>query len=208
MTHKIVSAVVGLILAFFVVAALLFAWAMEARVQSAAAQMPGMGVPHPVTGSGAKCSDCHNARENTVPVTHRNFAKTDCTSCHAPMNVIAVPHSVTMGDARCPLCHGDPAQDLGMPKTHLQRGYERCSFCHEVSPPMESKQPRPAGESKKAKPEITHPTTGAFANCLYCHRIGGEPPMPTSHRAFSGETCTWCHRPAASATSSTTVSGP
>ena len=46
MTHKIVSAVVALILALFVAAALLFAWAMELRVQAEAAPVPAC-VPTP-----------------------------------------------------------------------------------------------------------------------------------------------------------------
>lgn len=196
MTHRIVSAVVALILALFVTAALLFAWAMELRVQAAAAQLPSMGVPHPVTGSGAKCERCHNERANTLPVTHRLFSKGDCVSCHPPLSVAAVPHTISMGNARCLLCHGDPSQDLGMPKSHLLPGYEGCAFCHAVSTQLADKQPRPAGESKKTKPDITHPVTGAFQNCLYCHRIGGEPAMPQSHRAFTEDTCTLCHRTA------------
>ena len=134
--------------------------------------------PHPVTGRGAKCSDCHNEKANTLPVTHRNFSKRDCISCHPPLSVIAVPHSVAMGDSRCLLCHGDPAQDLGMPKSPPAARLRGVRVLPCGEPAAADKAPKPAGESKKAKPPITHPVDGAFENCLYCHRIGGEPAMP------------------------------
>ena len=105
-----------------------------------------------------------------------------------------------MGDVRCPLCHGDPGSDFGMPRGHLAFHEKRCSFCHDGDPAKASVQPKPAGESASVKPAMTHPASGAFANCLYCHRIGSKPSLPRSHETFAQQTCQWCHTRAESRT--------
>lgn len=82
-----------------------------------------------------------------------------------------------------------------MPEDHLAYPDGHCSFCHEPDPGKASRVPPPAGESSKVTPEMTHGVTGAFATCTYCHRVDSEPSMPQSHRAFTEETCRWCHAP-------------
>ncbi|MDZ4168627.1 MAG: hypothetical protein U1E26_03080 [Coriobacteriia bacterium] len=193
MNHRIVSAVVGLIVAMFVVSAFGFAWAVQVRVPQDAGRAAAGIVPHPADARTEDCVGCHTTLAKALPYTHRYFSNGTCFSCHGWRPLGLVPHSLAMGDARCVLCHGDPGQDLGMPKGHLQHSEKRCSFCHRPDPDKATRQPKPAGESLRLKPTLTHPVTGAFANCLYCHRPVGEPSLPASHVAFKQETCTWCH---------------
>jgi len=200
--HRIVAAVVGLIIVMLVGTALAFAWAVQAQVPAGLVHPSAAAIPHPVSGRTAECSACH-AGDLRMPPTHRYFTDRGCLSCHAWLPIGLVPHSVSMGDARCPPCHGDPDSDFGMPRDHLAFHEKRCSFCHDVDPAKASVEPRPAGESASAKPELTHPITGAFANCLYCHRIGSKPSLPRSHEAFTQATCVWCHIPSSNAATST-----
>ena len=193
MNHKIVSAVVGLILVLFLALSLSFAWAVEARAPGSARLSGRVLIPHPVRGAPADCMRCHASGKTAVPLTHRHFTNDSCLACHNWRPVVLVPHSVSMGDQRCPLCHGDPAQDLGMPQDHLRFTDKNCTFCHNVDADKADVQPRPAGLSANVKPTLTHPVTGAFQNCLYCHRIGGRPSLPANHAAFGQDTCQWCH---------------
>jgi hypothetical protein len=192
MNHRIVTFVVGVIVFLLATTALAFAWSISARVPATLSQSPTTDTPHPVTGANADCIACH-ARDWKMPVTHRYFTNDSCRSCHFAKPVVLVPHSVSMGNSRCPLCHGDPDSDFGMPRDHLAFKEKRCLFCHEGSAAHAFTAPRPAGPSSRTKPTLTHPVTGAFAHCLYCHRIGSNPSLPRSHEAFAQETCLWCH---------------
>jgi hypothetical protein len=83
-----------------------------------------------------------------------------------------------------------------MPSDHVTFKERGCLFCHYSDGAKASIEPRPAGAAARARPELTHPVSGAFAHCLYCHRIGSEPSLPANHRAFAEETCVSCHFPA------------
>jgi len=205
MTHRIVSTVVSIILAMFVVAALVFALAIQVRVPAAAGGANAMLIPHPVDGRAAMCPECHKVAGGSLPLTHRNYAGSRCMMCHGQKAIIEVPHSVAMGDGRCVLCHGDPDQDLGMPTDHLTFKDKRCLFCHRGDSRKAGVSARPAGESAAYKPPLKHPETGAFRTCTYCHRINGKPSMPTSHAAFVTEMCLWCHLTESQASAATTT---
>jgi hypothetical protein len=191
--HKIVSVVVGLILALFLAMSLAFAWAVEVRVPESTQPRSRVLIPHPLRGESADCMKCHASGSMAVPLTHRFFATGSCLSCHDWRPVVLVPHSIAMGDSRCPLCHGDPSQDLGMPEEHLRFTDKNCTFCHKLDGDKWGVQPKPAGLSDMVKPALTHPVSGAFENCLYCHRIGGKPSLPSNHAALAQDTCQWCH---------------
>lgn len=193
MTHRIVSVVVGLILALFVGAALIFALAIQVRVPASAGGASAILVPHPTDQRAAECPECHKVSGGSLPLTHRNYATGRCLMCHPQKVVIEVPHEVSMGNERCVLCHGDPDQDFGMPADHLAFTDKRCLFCHRGDTRKEWISAKPAGEMASVKPPITHPATGAFRTCTYCHRIGGKPSMPTSHASFTTSLCLLCH---------------
>ncbi len=151
-------------------------------------------MPHPVSAATAACGSCHAAAEGAAPVTHREFSAASCTTCHPAVPATRVPHTLAMGDERCVLCHGDPALELGMPRDHLAYTRQRCSFCHQEDQKRADVQPREAGVSALPAPAIDHPVGGAFATCLHCHRVGSDPSLPASHRAFGGDTCRYlCH---------------
>ena len=84
MNHRIVSAVVGLVLVLFVGSAVLFALGMTPHggVQASAAAPP---VPHETTGAYGNCRDCHapGGAAAALPATHRSFRAGTCLSCHA-----------------------------------------------------------------------------------------------------------------------------
>jgi hypothetical protein len=192
--HRIVNAVIGVIVIMLVGIALAFAWSVQARVPRSAVRTTPVTIPHPVTVRNDACTLCHSGAG--VPLTHRYFTNSACSACHAPRPITLVPHSVSMGNTRCPLCHGDAKADLGMPADHLTFHEKRCLFCHDGDGAKASIEPKPAGASANVKPALTHPITGAFAHCLYCHRIGSNPSLPRSHESFAEETCVWCHVPA------------
>ena len=193
MNHRIVTAVVGLIIAMLVGTALAFAWSIQARVPQSAAQMMPVTIPHPISARNDACTHCHSGAD--VPLTHRYFTDSSCASCHPPRAITLVPHSVSMGNTRCPICHGAYDSDLSMPSDHLAFREKRCLFCHDVDASKASTEPAAAGVAAGVVPALTHPVTGAFAHCLYCHRIGGNPSLPRSHESFAEETCGWCHVP-------------
>ena len=238
MTHKIVSAVVGLVLVVLIAAACTFAWAVSARAPvtaGAPAAAPAIphgvtgdkadcvkchgtsklpashtdfdvgdcrschgepgraGIPHPVDRQTAACGRCHSASAGTLPVTHRNFPVSSCEACHDTQPPTNVPHATAGLEERCMTCHGDPAQRLGMPASHLTFRVQRCSFCHRAEP-NQIQQPPAAGVAALPAPKVTHSVSDAFANCLYCHRIGGKPSLPANHRSFNEDTCRYvCH---------------
>ena len=238
MTHKIVSAVVGLVLVVLIAAACAFAWAVSAKVPvtagspAAAAAIPHgvtgdkadcvschpvaklpashadfnvgdcrschgqagkVGIPHPVDQRTADCGRCHTVSADTLPVTHRNFPTSSCEACHDTVFATMVPHATAGLEERCVTCHGDPALELGMPASHLAFRVQRCAFCH-AGNPKQIQQPPAAGVAALQAPKVTHPVSGAFATCLYCHRIGGKPSLPANHRSFGENTCRYvCH---------------
>lgn len=192
MTHRIVTSVVTLVVLLFVAAALVFALAVSARTPRSHDAPPS--VPHPLTAETVVCRACHSAAGGSMPVTHRDFSDASCTACHTQTPATRVPHTEAMGDGRCVLCHGDPALEYGMPQDHLALGYVSCTFCHQVNATQARVQPQEAGVSALPAPAIAHPINGAFATCLHCHRVGSEPSLPASHRAFGGDTCRYlCH---------------
>jgi len=193
MTHKIVSAVVGLVLLLFVAAALAFAWSVSARAPETPGGSVARAIPHPVDQATAACRQCHTGAAGTLPVTHREFPTTSCGACHETLPTTPIPHAVAGLEDKCVLCHGDPSLPLGMPASHLAFRVQRCAFCHAPDPRRDS-QPAAAGVSAQKAPGIDHPVTGAFATCSYCHRAGGQPSLPASHEAFAEDTCRFvCH---------------
>lgn len=84
MNHRIVSAVVGLVLLLFVGAAALFGLGMTRRSAQAAPGVPQ--VPHGTTGAYASCRDCHapGGAAPALPATHRSFREGTCLTCHWP----------------------------------------------------------------------------------------------------------------------------
>ena len=238
MTHRVVSAVVGLVVVALILAACAFAWAVSAKVPVTAgspaaapaiphgvtgdkadcvkcheiAKLPAshadftvgdcrschgqagkVGIPHPVDQETADCGKCHSVSADTLPVTHRNFPTSSCEACHDTVPPAVVPHATAGLEERCVTCHGDPALKLGMPADHLTYRVQRCAFCH-AGNPKQIQQPPAAGVAALPAPEVTHPVSGAFATCLYCHRIGGKPSLPANHRSFGENTCRFvCH---------------
>lgn len=196
MTHRVVSAVVGLILLLFVAAALAFAWSVAARAPEPAArsQAGPAVVPHDVEGATADCSRCHKVSEQSLPLTHREFPLGTCANCHAARRPVAIPHTTSMGEDRCVLCHGQTGAPLGMPADHRAYSGLSCAFCHPQDERNATVQPPPAGESAKRAPATRHAVTGIFEDCLTCHEVGGRPPMPDSHLGFGADTCRFvCH---------------
>jgi hypothetical protein len=51
-----------------------------------------------------------------------------------------------------------------------------------------------------AVPVIIHPLDREFANCVACHAVGGDNPLPATHSEFSAATCQTCHRAAVAVT--------
>ena len=176
MNHRIVTLVVGLIIAILVAASFAFAWAVQARVPASAMLVTPMTIPHPIVGRTHDCTSCHDGAG--VPLTHRHFSADTCQSCHPRSVAALVPHSVSMGDSRCPLCHGNPHSSHRVSRTSLAFKDTRCLLCHDGDSAKASIEPKPAGESARTRPTLTHPTSGAFTHCLYCHRIGSTPSLP------------------------------
>jgi hypothetical protein len=83
MNHRIVSAVIGLVLLLFAGAALLFGLGMTPHraAQTSPAAPP---VPHETTGPYANCAECHAPGKAAVatPTTHRTFREGSCLTCH------------------------------------------------------------------------------------------------------------------------------
>jgi len=195
--HRIVSAVVVVIVALFVSASVLFAWSAATVDPSEGATAFAQNNPHPASRRTDSCRDCHTTASDTLPVTHRNFDVRTCASCHRPALRVLVPHSIAMGDARCPLCHGDPARDLGMPANHVRYKTKECLLCHPVDPDHYDEKPAPAGLSRSYAAPLPHATDGIFKDCAYCHHIEWGRSLPASHRDFAVETCLDCHKPQA-----------
>jgi len=86
MNHRIVSAVISLVVLLFVAAALLFAVGVRPPIQVASTGKPA-AIPHGQTEDYARCTDCHGPGEGAValPPTHRRYAPTTCALCHAPL---------------------------------------------------------------------------------------------------------------------------
>ncbi len=195
MNHRIVSTVVVINVALFVVAAGMFAWAAAV----VAPLEPGAGYapddPHPPARRTEPCLDCHTVAADTIPVTHRHYQVDACSRCHRPAVRVLVPHSVAMGEARCPLCHGEPARDLGMPESHLRFETGACLLCHPVDTRFYDRQPGPAGLSLSPAGSIAHPIGGVFADCDACHHVPARSTLPENHRDFAPQTCMDCHKP-------------
>ena len=236
MTHKIVSAVVGLVLVVLIAAACAFAWAVSAKTPvRAGSPAAAPAIPHGVTGDKTDCVKCHEIAK--LPPSHADFNVGDCRSCHGQAGMVGIPHPVdrqtavcdtchsvsadtlpvthatsprraarpadavqatvvphaTAGlEERCVTCHGDPALQLGMPASHLTFRVQRCSFCHTAKPNQVQQPPAQVGGAAGAA--VTHPVAGAFATCLYCHRIGGKPSLPANHKSFGEKRVRYvCH---------------
>ncbi len=193
MNHRIVSAVVVIIVALFLAAAGLFTWALAVVAPPRDALSAAPDNPHPVTRRTESCLECHRTDRDTIPVTHRNYAVQTCGSCHKQAVRVLVPHSVAMGDVRCPLCHGDPGRDQGVPESHLSYETDECLLCHPVDSDHYDKEPAPAGLAASYAVPIPHGTEGYFEDCSYCHQVGERRTLPDNHRDFALETCTDCH---------------
>lgn len=192
MNHRIVSALVMVIVTLFAVAATVFAWtASSVAPLTGAVYAPGN--PHPPARRTESCMDCHSVTQGTIPATHRNFSLETCESCHQAIDPVRVPHSVAMGDSRCPLCHGEPARDFGMPFGHLQYETEECLLCHPVSTDNYDKEPEPAGLSKSSADSVPHVLDGVFEDCDYCHHVELKSTLPENHKDFALDTCAECH---------------
>jgi hypothetical protein len=186
--------VVVIIVILFAVAAGMFAWAAALLTPAGSFASSAANNPHPSSRRTDACLTCHNTRQGTIPVTHRDYALRSCASCHHTALQVLVPHSVAMGDARCPVCHGDPGSDHGIPRNHLRYKTDECLLCHPVDGDRYLKTPPPAGLALKEAPMIPHIIGGLFGDCSYCHPVGGTHPLPVSHEAFAQETCLDCHR--------------
>lgn len=84
MNHRIVSAVIGLVLALFLGSAALFGLGMTPH-PAAQASAGAPAVPHETTGAYANCRDCHapGGAAAALPATHRSFRAGSCLTCHA-----------------------------------------------------------------------------------------------------------------------------
>lgn len=193
MHHRIVSTVVVIIVALFVVASAAFTWA--ATVVSPPTGRAGHAPdnPHPPARRTEACLECHTVDEDMLPVTHRHYAEESCAACHLPAVRVLVPHTITMGDARCPLCHGEPARDLGMPESHLRFETDQCLLCHQVDARFYNREPAKAGLSLAFAADIPHPISGVFERCSDCHHVDAVSTLPENHREFGDQTCRDCH---------------
>lgn len=107
----------------------------------------------------------------------------------------AVPHPVE-GDpySNCLTCHKlDGIRPF--PQNHDGRPVESCVICHQPGPAA------PAGSETSAtgpaRP-IPHPIEGdAYKDCTTCHGEGKMKPFPANHTGFATDSCTLCHKPAA-----------
>jgi len=190
--HRIVSTLVVVIVALFVVAAAAFTWTATSVAPLVGASAAPSN-PHPPARRTEACMDCHSVATGTIPATHRNFSLETCGSCHQQAEAVRVPHSIAMGDSRCPLCHGEPARDFGMPVGHLQYKTGECLLCHPVSADHYGKEPGPAGLSKSPADSTPHGLDGVFENCDYCHHVERRSTLPESHKDFALDTCEECH---------------
>ena len=176
MTHRIVSIVVGLIVALFVIAALLFAWSVSARApEPKGLQAPG--IPHSISGGHARCSSCHRA--DKLPSSHAAYQADTCLSCHQTAGPPAVPHGVTGDTAACGRCH--QTGNGGLPLTHREFSADTCAGCH----------------PQQSAVTIPHGVADLEGRCVLCHGESTAPlSMPVSHRAFAGVECVFCHQQA------------
>ncbi len=198
MNHRIVSAVVTVIVALFVLAGVLFAASLAAITPHNAVVASAPNDPHPTTRRTEDCRSCHRADEGTVPVTHRTYSNASCPVCHEKAVPVLVPHSIAMGDVRCPLCHSDPTHDHGIPADHLRYETDECLLCHPVDADDYMREPPAAGLSAIEANAIPHPVDAYFADCTDCHRAAARGSLPASHRMFAIETCLDCHQVAES----------
>lgn len=195
MNHRIVSAVVVTIVALFALAAGMFTWALATATPQQNLKAFAADNPHPPSRRTAECPECHTVEKGTIPVTHRNYDRDSCASCHRLAVPVLVPHSIAMGDVRCPLCHGDPGRDSGVPVSHLRYETDECLLCHPVDAEHFDVEPAPAGLARSYAAPIPHETGGLFEDCTYCHQIGQRRSLPANHRDFALETCEDCHEP-------------
>ncbi len=195
MHHRIVSTVVVIIVALFVAASGLFAWAVAAVSPPSSDSIPAPDNPHPPATQTDACLQCHNLEQESIPITHRHYSENTCASCHRQAIRVLVPHSIAMGDERCPLCHGEPARDHGVPESHLRYESGECLLCHPVDDRFRDRQPPPAGLSRSVTDPMPHPTDGIFEDCNYCHHVEPRSTLPDNHRDFAMETCLDCHEP-------------
>ncbi|HET6351716.1 MAG TPA: hypothetical protein VFG89_06290 [Coriobacteriia bacterium] len=197
MNHRIVTAVVIVIVSLFALAAGLFAWSLQAVTPPHSVVGAAPADPHPPIRQTQDCLECHRVESGTMPVTHRTFTRATCSKCHAASVPVLVPHSVSMGDIRCPECHSDPNRDHGMPRNHLRYTSGQCLLCHPLDSDNYAKTPGPAGLAAESAGTIPHPTNRYFFDCTYCHQVGLRDSLPANHRDFAAETCLDCHRVAA-----------
>jgi hypothetical protein len=129
---------------------------------------------------GEQCEDCH---------TPEGFEQVDATAIQHP-----VPLEANHATLDCMACHSagfdltfDCAECHEPPENHFEAG---CEACHNPEGWVES-----VTSALGEVPEIPHPTEG-MDDCLVCHDPDeGSVKAPASHKAYSVEQCTFCHRP-------------
>jgi formate dehydrogenase gamma subunit len=112
-----------------------------------------------------------------------------------------IPHPIE-GQERCYQCHGASGM-RPVPENHVGRPEESCRICHRPGPVRAAEKAEKAGGEKAAsggpKP-IPHPIDKPpYKECTNCHGIGKMKPFPANHASFSIESCTACHKSAATA---------
>ena len=194
MNHRIVSTVVAIIFAFFILAAGIFAWAVTTAGTGDRASNITPNNPHAPVRATRYCFDCHSLEEGFYPITHRYYRENQCGACHLQSRLALVPHAIDMGSEGCPVCHSDPELEFGFPESHLRYSTDQCLLCHPVDSDYASRRPLRAGIMKWQARVVPHPTDGVFTRCTYCHKEELDS-LPQNHHFFAESTCLTCHEP-------------
>lgn len=193
MNHRIVSAVVWILVTTFLGVALLFAWVEDVRAPERPASTPAPNIPHPPEQRDRDCRQCHVISEGSLPATHRRFTLDTCDVCHEPSVRVLIPHSISMGETGCPMCHGDTQRDQGVPASHLRYEPGQCLLCHPIDGDRADRRPPQAGLMRSPAPDVPHETGGIFTQCPDCHQLSGRNQLPGNHRWLETVTCLRCH---------------
>ncbi|MBI4295431.1 MAG: NapC/NirT family cytochrome c [Chloroflexi bacterium] len=160
------------------------------------------------------CFRCHGKLSARDTTGQAGVIDASCNSCHYSLppdavDMIAtegglptpapfIPHTM-VGRADCLQCH-NATGIIPYPQDHAGRPLETCTACHRPAPRPEPTPP------PSAIPGVPHSLEGR-ENCLLCHSPSGAVPFPQDHAGRPINTCTACHKPAATATPVPTPTG-
>ena len=151
-------------------------------VPPTATAVPPTATPVPPTATSVPPTEAPTVAPTTAP-TEAGASPTEAPPIGGGP---AIPHPIAGMEGQCLTCHGEGGQKP-VPADHAGRPADTCTTCHLPG------DDQPGGGS--AGPRIPHPIAGMEGQCLTCHGLGGQKPVPADHAGRTVDTCQTCHKP-------------